>query len=70
MYYKQHIMHALLENGYCDEIYGDLYKTRFSRSEKDGKQGVAYVSMEYVDAVSAIQAIQAAGGDPVVAIPV
>lgn len=67
--YKQHIMHALLENGYTDRIYGDLYKTLFSRGEKDGQPGIAYVPLEYVDATSAIQAIRRAGGIAVLAHP-
>ncbi|MEK5252963.1 hypothetical protein NST74_05815 [Paenibacillus sp. FSL F4-0125] len=35
--YKQHIMHALIDQGYTDRIYGDLYKKRLSHegSESD-----------------------------------
>ena len=28
--YKQHIMHALMDAGYTDKIFGDLYHTLFS----------------------------------------
>ncbi len=67
--FKQHIMHALMEAGYCDSIYGDLYKTLFSRGEQGQPRGIAYIPLEYVDVVSAIRAIRAAGGVPVLAHP-
>lgn len=67
--FKQHIMHALMDKGYCKEIYGTLYTTLFSRDEKNGKQGIAHVSVDYVDVVEAIQAVRAAGGVPVLAHP-
>lgn len=67
--FKQHIMHALMHNGYCDGIYGNLYSTLFSRGEKGGEKGVAYVPMEYIDAKEAIKAIRDAGGVPVLAHP-
>lgn len=67
--FKQHIMHALKDQGYCDQLFGGLYSTLFSPGEDGKEQGLAYVSMDYVDAVEAIQAIRAAGGVPVVAHP-
>ncbi|WP_211745649.1 PHP domain-containing protein [Paenibacillus sp. Marseille-Q4541] len=67
--YKQHIMHALIEEGYTDSFYGDLYKTLFSRGRDGETAGLAYTPMEYVDAERAITAIIAAGGVPVLAHP-
>lgn len=67
--YKQHIMHALKDQGYCEEIFGRLYSTLFAPGEDGREKGLAYVPMEYVDAVEAIQAIRAAGGVPVLAHP-
>ncbi len=56
--YKQHIMHALLDQGYCESIYCDLYKALFTQ-----------ISLEYVDAGTAIQAVKEAGGIAVLAHP-
>lgn len=67
--YKQHIMRALIEQGYTTGIYGDLYKKLFSRGNNGGEPGIAYVPVEYVDAPSAIEAIRQAGGVPVLAHP-
>lgn len=67
--YKQHIMHALLDRGYCDAIYGPLYKKLFARGGEGVPPGIAYVPLTYVDAASAIRAILAAGGIPVLAHP-
>lgn len=67
--YKQHIMHALIENGYTDSIYGDLYKKLFSRGQNGEAPGVAFVPIEYVDARLAIRTIIQSGGVPVLAHP-
>jgi predicted metal-dependent phosphoesterase TrpH len=67
--YKQHIMHALIENGYTDSIYGDLYKKLFSRGQNGEAPGIAFIPVKYVDARLAIQAIVQAGGVPVLAHP-
>ncbi|EKN65914.1 PHP domain-containing protein [Neobacillus bataviensis LMG 21833] len=67
--YKQHIMHALIDNGYTDSIYGDLYKKLFSRGQNGEAPGIAFVPVKYVDARSAIQVILQAGGVPVLAHP-
>lgn len=67
--YKQHIMLALMEAGYTDSIYGDLYKQLFSRGQKGEKPGIAFIPMEYVDARHAVKAIREAGGVPVLAHP-
>ncbi len=67
--YKQHIMHALLEQGYTNSIFGTLYHKLFSRGSQHQPQGIAYEAMEYIDGSLAIQAILAAGGLPVLAHP-
>jgi len=67
--YKQHIMHALIMNGYTDSIYGELYKKLFSRGQNGSEPGIAFMPLEYIDAKSAIQAIIQAGGVPVLAHP-
>jgi len=67
--YKQHIMHALLDKGYCKSIYGDLYKTLFSRGSSSETQGIAYVQLDYLDAQAAIKAVKEAGGIPILAHP-
>ncbi|CAB3396124.1 PHP domain-containing protein [Kyrpidia spormannii] len=66
--YKQHIMHALIDRGYAESIYGPLYKRLFSRGE-NGQAGIAYTPVVYLDAREAIAAIRAAGGVPVLAHP-
>ncbi|MCR8630291.1 PHP domain-containing protein [Paenibacillus radicis (ex Xue et al. 2023)] len=67
--YKQHIMHALIEQGYTTTIYGDLYKKLFSRGQNGENPGIAYIPMEYVEAKAAIHAVLQAGGVPVLAHP-
>ncbi|MCX7843216.1 MAG: PHP domain-containing protein [Clostridia bacterium] len=67
--YKQHIMHALLDMGYCTQIYCDLYKRLFSRSYDSGIPGIAYTPIEYIDVIQAIKAVKAAGGVAVLAHP-
>lgn len=67
--YKQHIMHALVEENYTDSIYGSLYKTLFNRGQNGEMPGIAFIPMEYVDAKAAVNAICMAGGVPVLAHP-
>ncbi|WP_077210926.1 PHP domain-containing protein [Bacillus dakarensis] len=67
--YKQHIMHALIEAGYADQIYGDLYRKLFNRGQNGEKPGIAFIPMEYVDAKDAVRAVREAGGVPVLAHP-
>lgn len=67
--YKQHIMHALLDNGYTDRIYGELYHQLFSKGGEGRKLGIAYVPVHYVDVHDAIGVIEEAGGLPVLAHP-
>jgi predicted metal-dependent phosphoesterase TrpH len=65
--YKQHIMHALMDLGYCDEINGELQKKLFSRSAKEA--GKALIPLTYPNAEDAIRAIRLAGGVAVLAHP-
>lgn len=67
--YKQHIMHALIEAGYTDSIYGPLYKKLFNRCKNGEAPGIAFIPMEYIDATTAVKAIRLAGGVPVLAHP-
>ncbi|MFF2479779.1 PHP domain-containing protein [Paenibacillus sp. NPDC058071] len=67
--YKQHIMHALIDQGYTDSIYGDLYKKLFARGQNGEQPGIAYIPTEYVDACEAVRVILQAGGVPVLAHP-
>jgi predicted metal-dependent phosphoesterase TrpH len=67
--YKQHIMHALMEQGYCKEILGPLHKTLFSRSGEGGQPGICHIPIQYMDAFDAIRAIREAGGVSVLAHP-
>jgi predicted metal-dependent phosphoesterase TrpH len=67
--FKQHIMHALMDNGYCSEILGELNKKLFSRSGEGNGPGIAYIPLQYVDAIATIRAIREAGGVPVLAHP-
>ncbi|MDA8227515.1 MAG: PHP domain-containing protein [Desulfitobacterium hafniense] len=67
--FKQHIMHALLDKGYCKSIYCDLYKNLFRRGSSPETQGLAYIPLEYIDAEAAIRAVREAGGVAVLAHP-
>lgn len=62
--YKQHIMHALVDAGYAETIYGDLYNKLFSR-----EGGIARVPIEYPDTREVLEAIHEAGGIAVLAHP-
>ena len=62
--FKQHIMHALVEAGYADSIFGDVFRKLFS-----SKGGCAYVSIEYPDVREVIDLIRSAGGLAVLAHP-
>lgn len=55
--FKQHIMKALIDKGYTDNIYSSLYKELFHRGN-----GKVYVSLKYVDYRDAIKAIKNSGG--------
>lgn len=67
--YKQHIMQVLLDNGYCESIYCDLYNELFRRGGSSEPRGMAYIQLDYIDARAAIQAVREAGGVAVLAHP-
>ena len=62
--FKQHIMHALMEAGYTDSLYGDVFRKLFS-----SHGGCAYVPVEYPDVREVIDLIHSAGGLVVLAHP-
>lgn len=63
--YKQHIMHALMDAGYTDKIFGDLYYALFdASSETNILAPTKYPSVEEV-----INEIHGAGGIAVLAHP-
>ena len=62
--FKQHVMHALIDAGYADSFYGDVYDKLFSP-----ENGCAYVSVTYPDVREVIDLIHSAGGVAVLAHP-
>ncbi len=62
--YKQHIMHALLDAGCADGIFGTVFQKLFNP-----KDGEAYVPVEYPEVHDVIEQIHAAGGLAVLAHP-
>ncbi|MCR5485358.1 MAG: PHP domain-containing protein [Clostridiales bacterium] len=64
--YKQHIMHALMEAGMTNEIYGDLYRELFS---SDSPDNILRETL-YPDPSEVLKAIHDAGGIAVMAHPV
>lgn len=62
--FKQHIMHALMDAGYADSIFGELYDRLFAPGE-----GIAYVPVKYPETRDVIQQIHEAGGLAVLAHP-
>lgn len=64
--YKQHIMHALMDAGYTNQIFGDLFYALFSReSETNILAPTKYPSVEEV-----LEEVHGAGGIAVLAHPV
>lgn len=63
--YKQHIMHALMDAGYADSIYGELYDKLFSP-----ENGAALVEPEYPDFHETLELIHSSGGIAILAHPV
>lgn len=61
--YRQHIMHALMDAGYADSIYGELYEKLF------GADGNIKMKVEYPDTRSVLEAVHEAGGIAVLAHP-
>lgn len=62
--YKQHIMCALIEAGYTNEMFGDLFKDLF-----DTKHGRVYEPVEYPDVESALKIVKSSGAIAVLAHP-
>lgn len=62
--FKQHIMHALMEAGYADSLFGDVFHKLFSANG-----GCAYSPIEYPDVREVIELIRSAGGLVVLAHP-
>ena len=62
--FKQHIMHALMDAGYADAIYGDLYDKLFTP-----KSGSVIIETEYPDTREVLDLIHSAGGVAVLAHP-
>ena len=67
--FKQHIMHALINKGYCTGIYNDLSEKLFSKGNPNNEVGIAYIPIEYAEVIAAIHAICDAGGVPILAHP-
>ena len=63
--FKIHIMQALMEVGYTDRIYGDLYKKLFSSDVEGNINNVP----EYEDIFDVLKQIHEAGGIAVLANP-
>ena len=63
--FEQHIMHALLECGLTDKIYGELYNELFSPESAEN----VLVKVTYPEASEVIEAIHEAGGIAVFAHP-
>lgn len=62
--FKQHIMQTLLDAGYTDKIYGELYNELFGY-----KTGIARTNIEYPDVFDILDKIHSAGGIAVLAHP-
>lgn len=63
--FKQHIMHALVDAGYTNEIYGDLYNALFSPDSSTN----LLAPIKYPDVKEVIDEIHGAGGIAVLAHP-
>lgn len=62
--YKQHIMHALMDAGFADSIFGEVFERLFNR-----ENGVAVAAVEYPDVRDVIAQVHEAGGIAVLAHP-
>ena len=63
--FKQHIMHALMDAGYTDKIFGDLYYALFSPDSETN----LLAPTKYPDVKEVIDEIHGAGGIAVLAHP-
>ena len=62
--YKQHIMHALMDAGFADSIFGEVFERLFNK-----ENGVAVAAVEYPDVRDVITQVHEAGGIAVLAHP-
>lgn len=62
--FKQHVMQALMDAGYTNELFGDVFKKLFHP-----KFGLAYTNIDYPDVRDVIDEIHGAGGVAVLAHP-
>ncbi len=62
--FKQHIMQALLEAGYADGLFGEVFQKLFG-----AKTGLAYFPIEYPDVHEVLRRVHEAGGIAVMAHP-
>lgn len=63
--YKQHIMHALMDAGYTNEVFGDLYHALFSNDSETN----ILAPTKYPDVKEVFEEIHGAGGIAVLAHP-
>jgi predicted metal-dependent phosphoesterase TrpH len=61
--YRQHIMNALVDKGYSQGIFGDVFNSLF------GKGGAAVVKYDYMPVKEGVRLIKEAGGYAVLAHP-
>ncbi|MDR0404205.1 MAG: PHP domain-containing protein [Oscillospiraceae bacterium] len=62
--FKVHIMHALVDAGYTNDFFGDLYKKLFNPNS-----GLALCKSEYPDIREVLKQVKSAGGIAVLAHP-
>lgn len=62
--YKQHVLHALMDAGYSNTVFGELFTKLFHP-----KRGLAYANVEYPEAVEILPLLHQAGGVAVLAHP-
>lgn len=63
--YKQHIMHSLMDAGYTDELFGELYRKLFSTDSENN----ILAPTKYPDVQTVLDEIHGAGGIAVLAHP-
>lgn len=63
--YRQHIMHALMDAGYTDKIFGELYETLFSPESENN----VLAPTRYPTVKEAIDEVHGAGGIAILAHP-
>lgn len=62
--FKQHIMQALMDAGYTDEMFGPVFEKLFHP-----KFGFAHTNIDYPDVKEVLKAVRSAGGAAVLAHP-